>query len=87
VGLWHPNLTGALGYPGAPEAYASLLERLGAMQPFVATLEQIVEWRRARRAAQASTVDAAGRPVWDRASSPAAAPPIEDASGEAMEWR
>jgi hypothetical protein len=61
VGLWHPNLTPPLGFPGAPEAFRTLLERLGAEQPFFATLGEMVEWRRARRSARATSVAPDGR--------------------------
>ena len=38
VGVWHPNLTPALGFPDAPAAFAALLDRLLAQQPFMAPL-------------------------------------------------
>ena len=60
VGLWHPNLTPALGYPGAPDAYASLLERLAAGEPHLDTLGSLVAWRAARRAARAVAMRADG---------------------------
>ncbi len=50
VGLWHPNLTAPLGYPGASAAYERLVTSLVADQPYVAPLERIVAWRRLRRA-------------------------------------
>ncbi len=50
VGLWHPNLTAPLGYPGASAAYGRLVASLVADQPYVAPLERIVAWRRLRRA-------------------------------------
>jgi hypothetical protein len=50
VGVWHPNLTDALGFPGAPAAYERLLDGLLADRPFVGTLDAIVAWRAARRA-------------------------------------
>ena len=49
VGVWHPNLTPPLGFPGAPEAFAALLDRLLADAPHVAPLGALVEWRVARR--------------------------------------
>lgn len=78
VGLWHPNLTGPLGYPGAPEAYAELLRTVvnDPMRPAVDTLERLVDWRRRRRAARARRVTADGAIEW--ASSPM---PLEDAGG------
>jgi hypothetical protein len=50
IGIWHPNLTPALGFPGAPEAYRTLVQRLSEGQPFFAPLGTLVDWRRARRA-------------------------------------
>ncbi len=50
VGLWHPNLIPALGYPGAPDALRRLLASLAAEAPFWGTVGRIVDWRRARRA-------------------------------------
>jgi len=35
VGVWHPNLTPALGFPDAPGAFHALLGRLVAQEPFV----------------------------------------------------
>jgi peptidoglycan/xylan/chitin deacetylase (PgdA/CDA1 family) len=52
VGLWHPNLTAALGFPGAPDALRRLLASLAAEAPFWGTVGKIVDWRRARRAAR-----------------------------------
>lgn len=48
-GIWHPNLATALGYPDAPRAFASLVESLMAMQPWTASVGEIVRWRTARR--------------------------------------
>jgi hypothetical protein len=48
VGVWHPNLVPALGFPGAPAAYADLLEALDAHHPFSGTLDELVAWRAAR---------------------------------------
>ncbi|MGH7613396.1 MAG: hypothetical protein ACREMW_05020 [Gemmatimonadales bacterium] len=53
VGLWHPNLIAALGYPGAPDALRRLLVSLAGEAPYWGTLGQIVDWRRARRAVRA----------------------------------
>jgi hypothetical protein len=61
VGLWHCNLTPPLGYPGAPDAYGRLLSKILLDAPYVATLDQIVAWRRARRAVRARTVAPDGR--------------------------
>jgi hypothetical protein len=56
VGLWHPNLTPALGYPGAPASYERLARTIANRRPYVATLSQIVSWRSARRAVRAERI-------------------------------
>jgi hypothetical protein len=56
VGIWHPNLTPALGYPGAPNAYARLLAGLAEREAYIAPLGDIVAWRQARRAARATAL-------------------------------
>jgi len=62
VGVWHPNLTPALGFPDAPAAFAALLDRLLAQQPFMAPLGSLVEWRVARRGVRVRGVLPDGRP-------------------------
>ena len=59
-GIWHPNLTRALGYPGAPQAFARLVHGLRVDDPWSATLAELVAWRRLRRAAHALGTNAAG---------------------------
>ena len=61
VGLWHCNLTPPLGYPDAPAAYARLLAEVMRESPYVATLDRLVAWRRARRAVRATAVAPDGR--------------------------
>ena len=56
VGLWHPNLVAALGYPDATDAWRRLLASLAAETPFWGTVGRIVDWRRARRAARVRRV-------------------------------
>lgn len=58
VGLWHPNLTPALGFPDAPSAYARTITGVLAepSPPFVAPLDTLVQWRRARRAVRATAI-------------------------------
>jgi hypothetical protein len=82
-GIWHPNLTAALGFPGAETAFERLCGALVAHAPWAATLGEIVEWRRARRSARAVAVDAQGRVRVKAQSSPH---PIvlEDADGKAI---
>jgi hypothetical protein len=84
VGLWHPNLTPPLGFPGAPEAFERLLRSLSAAAPWFATLEQIVRWRRSRRTARAARVAPDGRV--ELAISPRAEWPIrlEDGAGRGV---
>jgi hypothetical protein len=53
VGLWHPNLTTALGFPGASPAYERLLAALTVERPYIAPLHRVVEWRALRRAVRA----------------------------------
>lgn len=61
VGLWHPNLVPALGYPGAPAAFQRLAQELSKQAPYFASLQSLVSWRRARRAMRAHHVAADGR--------------------------
>ena len=49
VGIWHPNLAPALGFPGAPAAYARLVGELVSRGAHVAPLSELVAWRRTRR--------------------------------------
>lgn len=85
VGLWHPNLTPALGFPDAPPAYAATLAGVLAEAPFVAPLATIVEWRRARRSVRASAVAPDGR-VDAVSSTPTPFPlRLEDAEGRPAE--
>ena len=59
-GLWHPNLTAPLGFPGAPEAYARLCEQLAQRRPWFCTLTEAVSWRQRRRSARAVHVQDGG---------------------------
>ena len=53
VGIWHPNLAPALGFPDAPEAYSRLVGELAHSGAHVAPLGELVAWRRARRTLRA----------------------------------
>lgn len=80
TGLWHPNLTDALGYPDAPRAFDRLIRELVADEPFVAPVGELVAWRSARRAVRVVRLATDGRGAF------APAPPdpritIEDADG------
>ncbi len=61
VGLWHPNLTEALGFPGAEPAFVRLLETLASDRPYFASARKVVEWRRFRRSVRAGRISADGR--------------------------
>ncbi len=62
-GIWHPNLTPALGFPGAHEAYARLVRELAARGAWLATADEIVRWRKARRSLRVQAITANGDPV------------------------
>ena len=63
VGLWHPNLTEALGFPDAEPAFVRLLQALAEDRPYFSSARKIVEWRRFRRSVRAARVSADGRVV------------------------
>jgi peptidoglycan/xylan/chitin deacetylase (PgdA/CDA1 family) len=83
VGLWHPNLAPALGYPRAPEAFAWMLEELAGQGAWMARLGEVVAWRRARRSARARAVAPDGRGELATARSASFAITLEDADGRA----
>jgi len=84
AGIWHPNLVPALGFPDGLEAYESLLRGLARERPWFATHQQLVQWRRARRAARAVGVDAQGR-VSARAPHGGAHLQLESPDGTSLE--
>ena len=85
TGLWHPNLTPALGYPDAPPAYAATIAGVLAEAPFVAPLAAMVAWRRARRNVRARAVAPGGR-VEATSSAPTPFPlRLENAEGRPAE--
>jgi peptidoglycan/xylan/chitin deacetylase (PgdA/CDA1 family) len=49
VGLWHPNVVPALGFPGALDGFRRLVREVMSAGPYCAPLETIVAWRHARR--------------------------------------
>ncbi|MFI5206750.1 MAG: hypothetical protein ACHQU8_03405 [Gemmatimonadales bacterium] len=61
VGVWHPNLVPALGFPGAPEAFAQLVEGIAMGDPCLASLGELVQWRRARRSTRVRSLAPDGR--------------------------
>ena len=86
VGLWHPNLTPALGYPGAPGAYERLARTIAEQEPHVATLGQIAAWRSARRGVRAERVTPDGRVIASARGVRVETPLVlEDATGRRME--
>lgn len=84
-GIWHPNLTPALGFPGAQEAYARLVRELAARGAWLATADEIVRWRRTRRSLRVTGLASDGAPIVagdDAAIGTAGAPLLVcDASG------
>ncbi len=82
VGLWHPNLTPALGYPDAPEAYERLVRTIMAQRPYVAPLAEVVRWRAARRSARAAAVAADGRVQLSTVARAPAPLVLEDGAGK-----
>jgi hypothetical protein len=85
VGLWHPNSTEALGFPGAEAAFVHLLQTLAADRPYFATARKIVEWRRFRRSVRAARVTADGRVTLTAAGGHASVVAVEDEAGEAIQ--
>ena len=61
VGVWHPNLVPALGYPDAPDAFATLLDGLVSAGAYLTSLDELVSWRRLRRSARVTSVAPDGR--------------------------
>jgi hypothetical protein len=85
VGLWHPNLTAALGFPGAPAAFERLVAALAAERPYMAPLGRVTEWRSLRRAVRATRVDGDGNVTLAGPSVRAFRVVAEDADGSPRE--
>lgn len=81
--VWHPNLTPALGFPGAPAAYEALMRDVAGRSPFIATMGEIHTWRRSRRSARATQLLPDGTIVVDAPEPSPWAVTLELASGEA----
>jgi len=81
TGIWHPNLSDALGFPGAPRAFERLVREIMARSPWSATMGEIVTWRRARRDARAAGRDGSGR-IRLRTSDPRVR--LEDGTGRPL---
>lgn len=60
VGLWHPNLTPALGYPNAPTQYERLVRELRDRGAYIAPLGELLSFRRQRRAFRVTRIAADG---------------------------
>lgn len=67
-GLWHPNVTDALGFPGADAAWRRLVSELAAHRPWWATADELVRWRRLRRSLVANGVTDRGVPLLEGAT-------------------
>ncbi len=85
VGLWHPNLTPALGYPGTDKTFGSLLDVVLSGSPFVSTLADLSAWRRARRSLRATELRRDGTLEVELASSTQYPVQIEDADGRVIQ--
>lgn len=85
VGLWHPNLVGPLGFPGAPEEYRRLATEVCRENPFLASLAVITDWRRARRSVVAQALTAGGSPVLSATIASKFPLVLEDGRGAVME--
>lgn len=62
-GIWHPNLTPSLGFPGATDAFAGLVRRLADQGPWFASLDEIVRWRMGRRSLRVISVGDGAAPT------------------------
>ena len=83
-GLWHPNLTAPLGFPGAPEAYARLCEQLAQRMPWFCTINEAVSWRQRRRTARAVHVHDSGAVTLSASSGEGLA--LRDAADRAVDF-
>jgi len=70
AGIWHPNLTPPLGFPDAPAAYRRLVRAIVDENAHIDTLGALVDWRRGRRAARASAIDARGQVIVAKTGTP-----------------
>lgn len=81
VGLWHPNTTEALGFPGGEPAFVSLLQALADDRPFFGSAHKLVQWRRFRRSVRAR-VTADGRVALTTTAGHRTVIALEDESGD-----
>lgn len=59
-GLWHPNLSDALGFPGAMPAYRALCAALASDAPWFCSVSEAVAWRTQRRSLRARGISGDG---------------------------
>jgi peptidoglycan/xylan/chitin deacetylase (PgdA/CDA1 family) len=85
VGLWHPNLTRPLGFPGAVEEFRRLVQMVQSRRPFVAPLQSIIEWRKARRSLVARSVSPTGVSALGAGTTAAWPVVLEDGRGNIRE--
>jgi hypothetical protein len=86
AGLWHPNLTEALGFPDAEPAFVHLLQSLVNDRPYFASGRKVAEWRRFRRSVRAERISADGRVTLTAMPGPATVV-IEDQTGDTTQAR
>ena len=85
VGIWHPNLAPALGFPEAPAAFARLVRETAARAPWLCTIGEAVTWRRARRSVRARAIGADGAVAATFEGQAPEAPRLEDVEGRGLE--
>lgn len=74
-GIWHPNLTPALGFPDAHEAYERLVRGLVSRKAWLAPIGEVVRWRQGRRSLRVTAVQD-GVPTIAAAEPPRGAAPL-----------
>jgi hypothetical protein len=82
VGLWHPNTTEALGFPGAEPALVSLLQAMADDRPYFGSVHKLVQWRRFRRSVRAARVAADGSVTLSTTGGHRTVIALEDESGD-----
>jgi hypothetical protein len=84
VGLWHPNLTAPLGFPGAEAAFRRLLDAVLSGQAWLSTAGRAVEFRKARRTMRVGQLEPSGLPRVLHSATSAADLAVEDAHGHPL---
>jgi len=85
VGLWHPNMLEALGFPGAEPAFVSLLQSLADDRPYFGSAHKLVQWRRFRRSVRAARVAPDGRVMLVTSAGQRTVVALEDESGDTVQ--